>query len=109
MSIMRRKEKQKNKTLIVLGIEVPLFFAVFLCALFVCTIFFAIESTVLGSRLAALEKKGADLANKNTEVSNRLVQSTSLNNVQERSDELGFVKPENIIYITKEDVVARLP
>jgi hypothetical protein len=106
--IAKHKPKGK-KSFVIFGTEIPSFLAAFLFVLFISTVFFAIETTVLGGRLAKLEIERSELAAKNTELSNQLVKSTSLNSIQEKTGDLGYTKPEQIIYITQEDVVARLP
>jgi hypothetical protein len=48
------------------------------------------------------------LTRKNNELTSELVDLTSLKKVEGKADELGFRKPENIVYLNTEDFVAKI-
>ncbi len=74
----------------------------------ILTIFMAIEAASVGAKLTLLDQKASELVKENNDLSGRLVSSTSLLELSGRTEELGFTKPTNIVYITREDVVASL-
>jgi hypothetical protein len=76
---------------------------------FVSTILLAIEVSTLGATLVNLEQEELKLVKENRELSNQLIQASSLKKVGEKSQDLGFIKPTKILYIGKDEVVARLP
>lgn len=73
------------------------------------TVFFTIQTATSGARLAKLEQEEADLIKENQKYSNQLIELTSLTSVKESAEDLGFGKPERVIYLTEEEAVAKLP
>jgi Tfp pilus assembly protein PilN len=85
---------------------------ILLVSLLICavvTVFFAVEQATRGSEIAMLEKEEAVLTNQKKELTERLVQISSLNETEKKAAELGFVKPTNLIYISEKEAVAKLP
>ena len=72
-------------------------------------VFFAIQSAAYGARLTVLDEKAAKLASQNRELSSRLIESTSLSGLSGKTEELGYQKPDNILYLSSDSFVARLP
>jgi hypothetical protein len=70
---------------------------------------FTIETATSGARLAKLEKQERELTAENAELSARVVESSSLMGLEQRSQELGFGSPQKIIYIGREEGFAKLP
>lgn len=70
------------------------------------TVFLTIESASYGARLASLEQKAFLLEKENRDLSAQLVESTSLSELSGKTEELGFSKPLNIVYVSQEKVVA---
>lgn len=68
-----------------------------------------IETVTSGAEIAKLEKEESILADQNRELSENMVQSTSLDSIEKKAEELGFVKPEKFVYIGREEPVAKLP
>ncbi|MEK7470675.1 MAG: hypothetical protein AAB622_01595 [Patescibacteria group bacterium] len=68
-----------------------------------------IESVSTGAEMASLEKTSNVLLAQRSELESAYVKSISMGDLQERSAELGFVKPEYLIYLTGRDSVAKLP
>ncbi len=75
----------------------------------VITVFFAVEQATRGSEIALLEKEEIALNNQNKELTERLIQVSSLNGAEKKAAELGFVKPVNLVYISEKEAVAKLP
>jgi len=75
----------------------------------VSVVVFTVETATSGARLAKLEKLLKDLASENAELSNGLIEASSLSSVEGKSLELGFSTPQKIIYIGREEGFAKLP
>jgi len=105
MKVNRNKQKkvllkQINKRNIIW-----LFIAVFVCI----QVLFTIQTASIGAKLAQLEREAEDLTKNNQGLSRYLVESSSLTEMEETADELGFIKPLNTFYISMEEFVAQLP
>jgi hypothetical protein len=82
----------------------------FIVALFVgVQVLFAVQSATSGARLAELEYEEEELIKGNQEISQYIVESSSLSEMEETADELGFRKPDTTYYLTLEELVAQLP
>lgn len=75
----------------------------------VSSIFLTIESATTGVEVAKLEKTEADLSNQKRDLEEVLVKSLSSSTLQEKSTELGFVKPTDLVYLSSAAPVAKLP
>ena len=73
------------------------------------TIFITIEASSSSSVLAHLESEEARLGEESQDLRNYLVKASSLNELGKSAEKLGFVKPEKIVYLGKEEPVAKLP
>ena len=72
-------------------------------------VLFAIQTATAGAELSELEREEQDLIKSNQELSRYLVKSSSLSEMKETADELGFKIPVNTFYISTEEIVAKLP
>ncbi len=73
-------------------------------------ILLTLQTVTSGSKFASLEKEEANLDKQNHELSARIMQSTSLLQLEQKSEALGFVKPNETLYVVgKTDTVADLP
>lgn len=107
ININNRKIELKNlKTYIMIG----------LCAVMaVLTIFLTIESSTNGAEFANLQKKELQLLSQQQDLQQSLVESLSVNNLQEKSSGLGYAKISNLIYVSNtasvanSEPVAKLP
>lgn len=61
-----------------------------------------------GDELARLEKRVAELERQNLTLSQEIAQRSSLSRISELSQELGFVKPEEFVYLSLTEPVAGL-
>jgi len=75
----------------------------------ISVVVFTIETATSGARLAKLEKQEKELSAENAELSTKLVEYSSLTSLENKSNELGFGPPQKILYIGREDGVAKLP
>jgi hypothetical protein len=75
----------------------------------ISVVVFTIETATSGAKLAKLEKLERQLSAENGELSSKLVELSSLRNLDGKSLELGFGLPQKIIYIGREDGFAKLP
>ena len=79
---------------------------VLLCVFVVAGVFMIIEASTKGTKLVQLEKDFEALTLENKSLNQRLVSETSLVDLSKSTESLGFTKPSQILYISKEDVVA---
>ena len=73
------------------------------------SIFLTIESATTGVEVSRLEKTETDLSNQKRGLEEVLVKSLSSSTLQEKSTELGFVKPTDLVYLSQVAPVAKLP
>lgn len=73
------------------------------------SVFTAIQTATSGAELSILQKKEVALLESKRILSHNLASKTSLFESEAKSVELGFTKPNEIIYLTGEDGVAKLP
>lgn len=71
-------------------------------------IFFTLQTVSSGGKLALLEKEENNIVVRNKEMSELLMRSTSLTQLEEKTLHLGYIKPEKIIYISEDETVAQL-
>ncbi len=97
----RKKVVTKKKK--ITKLIIPLF-----VAFIIATVLLTIQTATSGAKIANLENKQEELAKENRELNDRLIRMSSLTKISEEADELGFVKPSDIIYLTTaEDVALR--
>lgn len=92
-----------------LGFKIPLFMLPILVIFGLATIFLTIEAATSGAKLANLEQKANLLARDNENLEQQLVTSSSLTDLGKKADELGFAKPQSVLYISNQEAVAKLP
>ncbi len=72
-------------------------------------IVFALQSITSGTQLVALEQEEEKLVSENRQITNQLVNASSLYQLREKAEGLGFTKPSTTVYLSDEDVFAKLP
>jgi hypothetical protein len=72
-------------------------------------VFFTIQISASGAVLADLEQKEGKFLKENDALKRELAKSTSLITIEEQASQIGFAKPERVIYISGEENVAKLP
>ena len=79
------------------------------CAILaVLSIFLTIEAATSGAEIADLQKKEASLMAQRQDLQESLVESMSVNSLQEKSVEMGFTKVGNLVYVSSSVPVASL-
>ncbi|MBU0572154.1 hypothetical protein KKH23_00510 [Patescibacteria group bacterium] len=105
----KKRENQINKRKTVAGFNISMALFSILAMFIVATVFFAIEASTLGAHLAELENEEIALNKEKQEYSNQLINSSSLSGMGEKAEQLGFIKPSDVIYISEKEAVAKLP
>lgn len=92
---------KKNKKFYILGI---------ICGvLAVVSIFLTIEVAASGVEISNLEKTETALGDQKRSLEESLVKNLSTSLLTEKSLEMGFVKPANLVYVSEVPPVANLP
>ena len=86
-----------------------LIFTVTLIVLVIANVFFTVSVSASGAELTSIEKIQSTLSSKNQELTDKITSESSLSTIGEKADSLGFIKPENIVYVTGVEPVAKLP
>jgi hypothetical protein len=73
------------------------------------SILITVETATSGMEMSRLETKEAELIDQKRSFEASLVKSLSNAELQEKAESLGFVKPIDLVYITQESSVAKLP
>lgn len=72
----------------------------------VTTVFLTLTTATSGAEVAKLEDEEAILIRANSELSDQIVNASSLSGTFKKAESLGFSKPEKIIYFSSQDTVA---
>lgn len=75
----------------------------------VSSVFLTIESVAVGSEVSNLEEKKEALLRDQRQLQGSLAGGASHGMLEEKSRELGFVKPAELMYLTVQEPVASLP
>lgn len=70
------------------------------------SVFLTIDTATSGAEVLKLEKEEAEYLQKNRNLTDLLVKSSSLNSADKEALALGFEKPELVIYISQKEAVA---
>ena len=81
----------------------------FLGALAVSSVFMTVASATSGAEVSDLQKEEASLTDQRRYLENTLVETLSMNQLQEKGVELGYGKPVNLVYVAPPEAVAKLP
>ena len=103
----RTKKEKEQKIIQKLPVSPYLLFLV--GTLFVLIVFLSIQTSSLGATLVNLEDKQNELVKTNRSLSDKLVKKSSLTSADQKAEELGFTKPQTIVYLNKVEPVAKLP
>ncbi|QQG41158.1 MAG: hypothetical protein HYV90_03190 [Candidatus Woesebacteria bacterium] len=68
-----------------------------------------VETATSGLEIASFEKTEGSLIDTRRDLEETLVKTLSSRELQQKSEELGFTNPENLVYITQILPVAKLP
>ena len=87
----------------------PPFYVVVLFVIFIiATVYTTIKTSSLGTTLVDLESKEKELISENANLADSLVHLSSMTSIEKKAEDLGFVKPQNVIYLGKQESVAQL-
>ncbi len=75
--------------------------------LIVITVFLATRASAEGVKLTVLENESTVLLEKNQELNDKIISSTSLSEVSKVASGSGMIKPENFLYITGNGIAMR--
>ncbi|HTK03924.1 MAG TPA: hypothetical protein VL401_04145 [Alphaproteobacteria bacterium] len=64
------------------------------------SVFLTIEAATSGAEIANLDKTAKELTDQKRILEESLVKGISMSQLTEKSAELGFVKPENLVYVS---------
>jgi len=70
-------------------------------------VYFTIYVSALGADLQTLEKKEAQVSEENKILRSQLIESTSLAKVSEKSEDMGFAKSKETVFLSGDDFVAQ--
>lgn len=82
---------------------------VFCVIIFVSSIFVTIKVAASGAKLSLLEQEISSISKENQDYRRKLVNSSSLTKLEESVEGTDFIKPQELIYISKDEPVAQLP
>lgn len=86
-----------------------LIFTTILIVLVIANVIFTVSVSASGAELTNIEKTQNALFSKNQELRDKITNESSLSAIGEKANSLGFSKPENIVYVTGVEPVAKLP
>lgn len=75
----------------------------------ISSILMTIETATSSAEVDSLQKEETKLVDQKMSLEDNLVKSLSLNQLQSKSETLGFVKPVTLVYVVPTETVARLP
>ena len=104
---MKRTKKRLIKTKKTNG--KPFVLAAFAAAVFLSSVFVTIKVATTGARLTSVENEISVLTKENEDYRRKLVNSSSLKELEAGVEKTDFTKPTAIIYIQTEEPVAKLP
>ncbi len=72
-------------------------------------VYVAIQASASGAKISQLTADETTIARDNQSLSSKVIELNSLKRLEKDAESLGFVKPGNIIYITGDAAVAKIP
>ena len=100
------KKQKENKRRINLGRNLPW---LFLSILVIANVYLCINYATSGAVISHLEGQEASVNDEKSFLSEQLLRTASLKQIENKAIELGFSKPANILYLNGEESVAKLP
>lgn len=91
-----------------ISLKPPVYVVVLLVVFIIATVYTTIKTSSLGAILVDLESKEKELLSENANLSDSLVHLSSMTSIEKKAEDLGFVKPQNVIYLGKQESVAQL-
>lgn len=75
----------------------------------VLTIFLTIQTSLTGSKLARLEKEEEAYKRQKQEYISDFAKKSSVTAISLEAENMGYIKPSNIVYLTDNTAIAKLP
>lgn len=75
----------------------------------ILNVYVAIQASASGVKISYFEVESRKVVQDNQALSSKLIELNSLKRLEGNAEGLGFIKPESIIYITGDAVVAQKP
>lgn len=77
--------------------------------LLVLVVYVSVGLASKGSELVSIEEKAHLIESENRQLTAELIAEMSLTKISQKARELGMIEPEELVYLTKEPRVAKLP
>lgn len=80
-----------------------------LIVLVIVNVFFTVSASASGAELNSIKESQLEITLGNQELTDKITNESSLSVIGKKAEDLGFTKPENIVYVTSIEPVAKLP
>lgn len=78
--------------------------------LVISSVFMTVETATSGVEVSNLRQKQRELSMEKRNLEGTLVRSLSINGLEEKSSEMGYVKPNTMVYVSQsQEAMAKLP
>ncbi|MGA2910769.1 MAG: hypothetical protein ABSE04_03180 [Candidatus Microgenomates bacterium] len=75
----------------------------------ISSVFMTVETATSGVEVSNLRDKEDQLSEQNRDLEDTLVKSLSISDLEQKSVEMGYIKPTTLVYVTPSQPVAQLP
>jgi hypothetical protein len=75
----------------------------------VSSVLMTVETATSGVEIADLQEQELQLSSKNRYLEDNLVRMLSINELQQKSEGMGYLKPETLVFVAPAQTVAKLP
>lgn len=96
--------QENKKGLKISGLLVPA-----VVALGLVSVFFSVRASTVGAVLSSLENEKEELLKINSQLEAQVNSSSSLTKYSSEAEDMGFLKPSEVFYLSSDNEVARLP
>jgi hypothetical protein len=80
-----------------------------IAVLAVSSVLMTVETATSGMEISSLRNKEKELANQKRNLEDTLMRSMSINSLEQKSGEMGYVEPSTLVYVAPSQAVAELP
>ncbi len=108
MNHLIKKDRKINKKHFSLNVKRYVLIGV-IAILAVSSIFMTVETATSGVEVSDLLVKERELASQKRNLEGTLVTTLSVNGLEGKSTEMGYVKPTVLVYVSESQPVAKLP
>ena len=76
----------------------------------ISSVFMTVETATSGVEVSSLRQKQGELSMEKRNLESTLVRSLSINGLEEKSGEMGYIKPNTMVYVSQsQEAMAKLP